>query len=136
MQLLQIRRSRRILGGPWKDEVGNIQIAGRPVIGGRTGIQLAADPERRLANFIRWPNIAQERRIQFSLIDHHRAISELRLEGMARLAEHKAWQDDIRIRFGDQEAVFLQVVQFLLHLVYLILQDLLALDCRGLRLVL
>ena len=91
---------------------------------------MAADPERGFANFVRWSNIAQERRIQYSLIDHHDAIPELRLERMARLSEHKSWQYDVGISFCDEKAVFFQIAQLPLSLVHLILQDLLSLGRR------
>ena len=113
-----------------EDKVGHLQIRHRPTVGRGIFIDLAGHAQRGLADFEGWPTIADDGRIDFPLVDHHRVVAHLGGVGLAG-GEQVHRDDDEWIIFRDQETARLEVGNAALEIIDAITQPGFALGGGG-----
>jgi hypothetical protein len=70
VDFVQVRRTKWLLSSAGENEVSHLQIAHRPIVGGRKRVDFLCDAQRRLANFVIRTNVSDDNWIN-GIAEHH-----------------------------------------------------------------
>ena len=72
-----IRRA-RFLGRSRENQVADLDVAHRPIEARGPGVNLFADASRGFSNLIGWPQVSNDRRIDFPIVNHGCVVAHRR----------------------------------------------------------
>jgi hypothetical protein len=85
VERLEVRRSRLRIGASGENEVGNVEVGLRPVVGVSLRVKLAGNPERCFTDFVRRTGVTHERWVKVPMIDEHSVVPNSGQERMGWL---------------------------------------------------
>jgi hypothetical protein len=105
VDFVQVRRTKWLLSRSRENDVTNLQIAHRPIVGGRKRVKLFCDAQRCLADFVVGTNVSDDDWINRITENHDRVIAHLYWIGATG---KRARHHDERIGRADQETELFQ----------------------------
>src|ERR1051325_2815980 len=109
LKFFQIRRANWLFSCVWENYVAHLEIAHRPVVRRRKGVDLLCDTKRRFSNFVIRSDIADDGWINRVSEDDERKVA--RLNGFMSVRKCPRHHDK-RISGTDEKAVILQCADF------------------------